>query len=201
MDILRVNKERRRSDSISDIISRFHKIREERARQSANSFQFQSTPTPRSEMRPSSAKGQLNLGTTDIVNKRRNSVPYVFRPLDPQVSPRQDPPLFRDYRRHSISHAVYEYELAKAQIKQKRVAQVKKVKKSPRKKEAEDEDCRKWLVGEDLHNFYSFWDRPKYVEHRKQLEKLRASRRAPLPLPFGINGDNKDTERRRLSSF
>lgn len=204
MNTLKLGKGRHRSDSITDIINRFHKIREDRAKLTANSFQFlqQSLAVPKADKRPSSAKRQSDLEKIENARNRRKSVPYLYRPMDHQTlsaSPRQDQPLYKDYRRHSISHAVYEYELAKAHLKNRRVSVSPVIKKPKVKQNNEVEDLPKWLVGTDLHQFYSLWDRPEYKQHRKKLAKLNVNR--PLPLPFEMKGDSEDTDRPRLSSF
>ena len=213
MDILRVNPERRGSDSISDIISRFHKIREDRAAKSPSHLFVPELPHPAllrksrsqelnpvSSARPhSAAKGELSLGTFGRSDRRRLSVPHIFRPFDGRsssVTPRQDPPMYKEYRRHSISHAVYEYELAKIREKHKRLANGSISNKSVK---TDEEDVRRCLLGKDLHHYYSFWDRPEYVKHRKKLEKLRAVRPFP-PLLRELNGDNGEN-RPRLSSL
>lgn len=218
MSILELKEKSRRRDSISDIIERFHRIKEERSAMEPGSHVYSSSPKQRrthsqnTQMeytyfnKPSSAERRLGtIKATDFNERRRQSVPHLFRPFDVRSSvdngplssrsPRQDPPLFTNYRRHSVSHAVYEYELAKAQDKKKKLLQAQKFKNNG--KTDDSEGMRRWLTGKELHAFYNIWDRPGNTKHNHRLEKLKTNRHLLFP---GENHDSTD-ERPRLSSM
>lgn len=199
MELTKVYNERRNSESVLDIIHRFQKLREDRAKQTGHHLHghashFADVKTTATETklthsriseRPSSGDRKLRRVESDNhLFKRRSSVPSIFRPFEDTLTiddtvddinknrgTKQDPPLSTPYRRHSVSHAVFEYELAKAQEKKKRSSKVKKDKGMAGKSD-DDELNNKWLVGKDLHAHYSLWDRPEYVKHNKRLHKI-----------------------------
>ncbi|KAH3714746.1 uncharacterized protein LOC127855587 isoform X1 [Dreissena polymorpha] len=114
------------------------------------------------------------------VNGSASSTRYTNGRLHDQAFS-SETPQFSRYRRSSFPRTPFEYELAKIYEEKAKllvggdlkraIIRRRRATKQDRKERDEDEVNENWkkfvLGGKDLHAFYSFWDRPKYLNRNK----------------------------------